>query len=99
MLDGADELTVGIHYGSTNRIDFAVHAVSSRNASCLAGLLADRRIVPVDVSTSMRSRLQSLSVEQSRVAGSFLVPAKQFDIWLASVYAERSSVLNPQLRP
>lgn len=99
ILDGADELIVGIHYGSTDRIDFAVHAVSGRNASYLAGLLAEPRIVPVNVSASMRPRLQNLSLEQSRVTGSFLVPGKQFDLWLASVYAQRPSASSFQTNP
>jgi hypothetical protein len=99
ILDGADELTLGIHYASNDRIDFSVHAVSSQNASRLAGLLAGPRMIPVDLSTGMSPRLQNLTVEQSRVSGSFLVRAKQFDIWLASVYTQRSSVSDPDLVP
>ena len=99
ILDGADELTVGIHYASPDRIDFAVHAVSDRYASSLAGLLGEPRIVRVDLPASMRLRLQNLSVENSRVQGSLLVPGKQFDIWLASFNAQRSSDSNPQPRP
>jgi len=99
ILDGADELTIGIHYGSTDRIDFAVHVVNSQNASYLAGLLGEPRVVPIDLSTNMRPRLQNLSVEQGSVCGSFLVRGKQFDSWLASVYTQRSPIPNPQLRP
>ena len=90
LLDGADELTIGIHYGSTDRIDFAVHTVNSGNASYLAELLAGPHILPVDLSTNMRTKLQSLSVEQNRVRGSFRVPGEQFDRWLASIYSRRS---------
>lgn len=99
ILDGADELTVGIHYGSTNRIDFAVHSVSRRSAAYLAALLAEPHIVPVDLSTSMRPRVQGLYIDDSRVRGSFLVQAKQFDRWLASVYTQRSSASDPQPQP
>lgn len=95
VLDGADELTVGIHYGSTDRIDFAVHATSAQTTSSLAGLAAAPRVISVDLPTSMRLRLQTLSVEQGQVRGSLLVPGKQFDSWLQSVYTRRSSAPDP----
>jgi hypothetical protein len=98
ILDGADELTVGIHYGSTDRIDFAVHAMSSQTTSSLARLAAAPRVISVDFSTSMRPRLRNLSVEGGRVRGSFLVPGEQFERWLASVYTRRSSAFIPQPR-
>ncbi len=99
ILDGADELTLGIHYGQTDRIDFAVHAIRSQTTSPLAGLAAAPRLISVDLSTSMRPILRNLSVEQGRVRGSFLVPGEQFDHWLASAYIRRSSASIPQPRP
>jgi hypothetical protein len=96
ILDGADELTVGIHYGSTDRIDFALHAISREATSSLAGLAAASRMISVDLTTRMRPRLQNLSVRQDRVRGSFLVPGEEFDRWLATVYARRSSASVPQ---
>ncbi len=99
ILDGADELTVGVHYGSTDRIDFAVHAMSTQTAFSLAGLANAPRVISVDLATSMRFRLQTLSVEQGRVRGSLLVPGEQFDRWLASVYTRRSSAPDPHPQP
>ncbi len=99
VLDGADELTVGIHYSSTDRIDFAVHTMSTRTASSLAGLATAPRVISVDLATSMRLRLQTLSVEQGRVRGSLLVPGEQFDRWLASVYTLRSPAPDPHPQP
>ena len=96
ILDGADELTVGIHYGSTDRIDFAVHAMGSQTISSLARLAAAPRAISVDLSTSMKPRPRNLSVEGGRVRGSFLVPGEQFDRWLASLYTRRSSAFIPQ---
>jgi hypothetical protein len=98
ILDGADELTVGIHCGSTDRIDFAVHAMSSEARSSLARLAAAPRAISVDVSTSMRPRLRTLSVERGCVRGSFLVPGEQFERWLASVYTRSPSASIPQPR-
>jgi hypothetical protein len=99
VLDGADELTVGIHYGSTDRIDFAVHTMSTQSTSPLAGLATAPRVIFVDMSTSRRLRLQTLSVEQGRVRGSLLVPGEQFDRWLASVYTRRSSASDRHPQP
>lgn len=98
IFEGVDELILGIHYASTDRIDFAVHAVSNRNASYLAGLLSGPSIVPVDLSTSMRPKLQKLSIDESRVSGSLLVRDMQFDRWLAFVYAQRSSASHLESR-
>lgn len=98
VLDGVDELTVGIHYGSTARIDFAVGAINGRTTSSLAGMAAALRVISVELTTTTRPRLRNITVEQGRVCGSFLVPGEQFERWLASVYARRSSASNPQLR-
>jgi hypothetical protein len=91
ILDGADELTVGIHYGSTDRIDFAVHAASSETPSSLVRLAAAPRLISAELPANMQPRLRNLSIEQGCVRGSFLVPGEQFQRWLASIYAQRSS--------
>lgn len=99
VLDGADEFTFGIHYGSTDRIDFAIHTVSSHKASSLAAALIQPRMMPVELSASMRTKLQNLSVEQSLVRGSFLVPARQIVRLLASDPARESYGANSPLQP
>lgn len=99
LLDRADELTLGIHYGSTDRIDFAVHFISSQKSSSLAGFLTESRLVPVNLSTSMRPRLQNLSLDQNRVRGSFLVPAGQLGRLLITDPTRDSSASNSQPRP
>ena len=96
ILDKADELTVGIHYGSTDRIDFVVHAVSREVTSSLAGLAASPRLISLDLSPDMRPRLRNLSVEQGCVRGSFLVPDEQFHRWLATIFDQRSSGSIPE---
>jgi hypothetical protein len=99
VLDGADEVTFGIHYGSTDRIDFAVHTLNSQNASDLAASLTKSHAIPVDLSTSMRPRLESLSVEQSRVHGSFLVSARRLSLWLAPGVNDQVSDLDSHPTP
>jgi len=96
ILDGADELMLGIHYGSMDRIDFAVHGMDSQFTSSMARLAAAPRAISIDLSDRLQSRLRNLSVEQGRVRGSFLVPGEQFERWLASVCTQRSSAATHQ---
>jgi hypothetical protein len=91
ILDGANELTVGIHYGSTDRIDFAVNETTSHIPSSLVGLAAAPRLISAELPTKTQPRIRNLSVEQGCVHGSFLVRSEQFQRWLASIYAQRSS--------
>jgi hypothetical protein len=99
ILDGADELTIGIHYGSTDRIDFAVRATSGQRLSDLAENLAEPRIIAASSSAGMHPRFRNLSIEEGRLRGSLLLPGKEFDRWLASTYARRSSVVDSESRP
>ena len=98
ILDGADELTLGIHCGSTDRIDFAVRALSSQTTSSLAQLAAAPRVMFADFSIGIRPKLRNLSVERGRVRGSFLVRGEQFDDWLASVFEGSPLASIPQPR-
>jgi len=98
ILDGADELIMGIHCGSTDRIDFAVHAVSSQTTSSLARLAAAPRVIFADLSIRMRPRLRNLSVERGRVRGSFLVRGEEFERWLTSAFSWSPSASIPQPR-
>jgi hypothetical protein len=79
LLDGADELTLGTHCGSTDRIDFGVRALSSETTASLARLAAAPRVMFADFSIGMKPKLRTLSVESGRVGGLFLVPGQQLD--------------------
>lgn len=98
VLDGVDELVVGVHYSSTDRIDFSVRGMPLETTSSLATRAAEPRAISVDLSDNLRSRLRNLSVEDGRVSGSFLVPGERFERWLAFVCAGRSAVSAPEPR-
>jgi hypothetical protein len=92
ILDGADELTVGIHYGSTARVDFAAHTNKEQQPSEVAALFAQPQVVRAGLSKTPRLRLEGLTVERNRVQGSVVLPGKQFDAWLEDIYRIRAVI-------
>jgi hypothetical protein len=95
ILDGADELTVGIHYGSTVRVDFAAHTNKEQQPSEVAALFAQPQMVKAGLSKTLRLRLEGLTVERNRVQGSVVLPGKQFDTWLEDIYRIRAGIATP----
>jgi hypothetical protein len=95
ILDGADELTVGIHYGPTARVDFAAHTNREQQLSEVAALFAQPQMVRAGLSKTPRLRLDSLTVERNQVKGSVRLPGKQFDAWLENIYRTRSGIATP----
>jgi hypothetical protein len=91
ILDAADELTIGIHYGSMARVDFAAHTTREQQTSEVAALFAQPQVVRAGLySQTPRVRLKNLSVERNRIQGSIALPGKEFDAWLESFYRSRS---------
>ncbi|QNI32720.1 hypothetical protein H7849_01510 [Alloacidobacterium dinghuense] len=90
ILDGANDLTVGIHYGPKARVDFALRTDNNPQSAYLASVLAQPHLLQISLSQTFRPQIVSLSSEQRRVQGSITLPGKQFDAWLARVYHSRS---------
>src|SRR5215813_6178756 len=82
ILDGANELTISIHYDSRARLDFAIHTDSDQQSSHVMDLVAQPRLLQVSSPLELVPRLENISVEHGRVQGSMSVPGKQFDAWL-----------------
>jgi hypothetical protein len=91
ILDGAHELTIGIHYGSKARIDFAASTDGDQQAASFAEKLTQPALLLTDLSGMEQLRIQSVSVQQNHVQGSITVPGRQFDVWLAAVRQSRAS--------
>ena len=91
ILDGANELTIGIHYGSRARLDFAIHTDSDQQSSHVADLVAQPHLMQVSSPLELLPRLENISVEHGHVQGSMSVPGKQFDAWLEAFYRSRAS--------
>jgi hypothetical protein len=90
LLRRVSDVTVGVHYGSKERLDFAIKTDSPEAAIALAAHLGGRSPL-LPVADTPRARPGSVSVEQNEVRGSVRVPDKEFDAWLAAVYARLSA--------
>lgn len=91
-LNDTDELVLGIHYGTTARVDFAVHSADGQTPA-LAALLEKPRVLKVSglVSANAKSqtRVERLSVDGSSIQGSIALPGKEFDAFLEAMYQSR----------
>jgi hypothetical protein len=90
LLRRVSEVAIGVHYGSKERVDFALITDSPEAARALAAHLGERSLLP-GVADNRRTRSASVWVEQNEVRGSVRVPDKEFEsIGLAAVYARLS---------
>ena len=90
LLRGVSNVTVGIHYGSKERLDFSIGTNSPEAATALAAAI-DGRSHLMPIADTLRAHLSAVSVEQNEVRGSVRVKDKEFGSWLAAVYARLST--------
>jgi hypothetical protein len=89
LLRRISNVAVGMHYGSKERVDFSIGTNSSEAASALAAAMdGGSHLLPI--ADTLRTRFAGVSVEQNEVRGSVRVAGKEFDGWLAAVYARLS---------
>jgi hypothetical protein len=79
-----------MHYGSKERVDFSIETNSPEAATALAAAM-DGRSHLMPIAETLRTRFARVSVEQNEVRGSVRVAGKEFDGWLAAVYARLSA--------
>ena len=77
MLEDADELTVGIRYGTTARVDFVVRTASDQKTSPGAEGFAWQHGSDSSQHKGAWPRLENLSKEQNLIQGSIVLPGKQ----------------------
>jgi hypothetical protein len=85
MLNGADELMLGIRYGPKSRIDFVVLKSDDRETSGSANTregVAQRHLFEAGSFEKRRPRLENLSIEQNLIQGSIVLTGKQLDACL-----------------
>jgi hypothetical protein len=85
MLADADELTLGIRYGSTARVDFVVRTADGGQAPYRADGVARQQLFEASSFQRLRPRLENFSIEQNLIRGSIIVPGKQLDACLKDV--------------
>jgi hypothetical protein len=82
-------IAVGVHYGAKERVDFLLTTEDAASAASLATALGKRpQLLPI--ADALGTRFEGVSVEQNEVRGSLRVKDKEFDSWLATVYARLS---------
>jgi hypothetical protein len=90
LLRGVSNVTVGVHYGSKERVDFSIGTNSPEAATALAAAM-DGRSHLLPIADTLQARFSGVSVEQNEVRGSVRVKDKEFGSWLAAVYARLST--------
>jgi len=89
LLRGVSNVAVGIHYGSKQRVDFVLHADSPETAMALAWSLGAQPHL-FSIADTLQTHFEGVSVTQNEVRGSVRMKAKEFDPWLAAMYARLS---------
>jgi hypothetical protein len=89
LLQGVGSVAVGVRYGSKERVDFAFGTDSAEAATALAASLGDQPH-RFSIADTLQTHFEGVSVEGNEVRGSVRVRDKEFDPWLAAVYARLS---------
>ncbi len=82
-------IAVAVHYGAKERVDFVLGTQNAASASVLATVLGKQpQLLPI--ADALGTHFEGVSVEQNEVRGSLRVKDKEFDTWLATMYARLS---------
>jgi hypothetical protein len=92
LLRRVTSLSISVHYGSKDRVDFIFDTENTEAATALATAISGPPYL-MSVADTLRAHLESVAVRQNEVRGSVRVTDKEFDTWLAAVYARLSSPL------
>lgn len=94
LLRRTTSLSVSVHYGSKNRVDFVFGTENPDSATRLAAAISGpaRLLLAADTPHARRERV---SVLENEVRGSVRIAEKDFDSWLAAMYARISSTGMP----
>jgi hypothetical protein len=91
ILTGADGFALGIHYGRTARVDFAIHTRTSTVA--IDSQWKQGKVIPAGWFPASETQKPSMSVGQHDIRGSFSVREKEFNASLVSIGRNRSQAL------
>jgi hypothetical protein len=89
VLRRVSSVTVGVHYGAKERVDFALGTEDAGSAAALARAM-DKGPRLLSVADTLRTKFDGVSLEGNEVRGSVLVKGKEFDEWLAAMYSRLS---------
>ena len=87
-------LSVSVHYGSKNRVDFGFGTENPDSATRFAAAISGPARL-LSAADTPQVRLERVSVLDNEVRGSVRIAQKEFDPWLAAMYARISSAGMP----
>ncbi len=90
LLRRVTSLSISVHYGSKDRMDFIFDTDNTEAATALATAISGRPYLS-PVADTLHAHLESVAVRQNEVRGSVRIADRKFDPWLAMVYAQLSS--------
>jgi hypothetical protein len=93
LLRRVGDIAIGIHYGSKERVDFALDTGNAEAARALATAMEGRPHL-LSIADTLQTHFEGVSVDRNEVRGSLWVKDKEFDSWLAAVYAHLSVTQN-----
>ena len=96
LVDGADELTIGIRYGATTRIEFSIQPASDRMASVSQPADSLPPLIKTSRFPGAKTRVENLAIVSGRVEGSLVMPQKQFDACFRSRNSRPSPLLTAE---
>jgi hypothetical protein len=85
IMEGANELTLGIHYGSSARVDFVVRTANDHQAPSGADEFARTHLFEATSFQGLRRRFENISIEDNLIQGSIVLPGKQLETCFESV--------------
>jgi hypothetical protein len=87
LMQQSTRLSLSVHYGSKERVDFALGMKDAATANALADAIrVPAHLLPASVAEPTHARLENVSVGGAEVRGSVRVAGKEFDPWLAEMY-------------
>jgi hypothetical protein len=86
---GVSSVTISVHYGAKERLDFALGTGDGTSAAALATAIGKRSLL-LPITETPGAHLDGVSIEGNKVRGSVRVKDREFDGWLAAVYARLS---------
>jgi hypothetical protein len=89
LLRRITSMSVSVHYGSKNRVDFDFDTDRPEAANALAMAISGPPHL-LAIAEIPHARLENVAIRQNEVRGSVRVADKEFDGWLASVYGRLS---------
>lgn len=83
LVNGSNSLSLSVHYGSKERVNFALGMQDRGAANAVAtAIRGPGHLLPV--ADEWHSRLENVSVRGTEVRGSLVVGEKEFDLWLSA---------------